>query len=82
MTNTGSVATSDWSAVFSLDSTSIYTIWNLDTTGPTGNPTVSPNASWSQVIAPAASSYSLGFCADRPPGSNALPSQLLVNGIY
>jgi hypothetical protein len=75
VTNHGSVATSDWSAEFNLNGTVIYDIWNLDTTGPSGTVTMSPLHSWGQVIQPEASSYSLGFCANRPGGGTARPDE-------
>lgn len=82
VTNPNTVATTDWSATFNLNGTTITGIWNLDTTGFTGSVTVSPQEPWSQVIAPGGTSHSLGFCANRPSGSSALPSTPVATGIF
>jgi hypothetical protein len=75
VTNTQAAPTSDWVATVNLNGTSIdpNNIWNLDATGFSGTVELSPIHSWGQVIDPGQSSYSMGFCGIRPPGSGSLP---------
>jgi hypothetical protein len=82
ITNPNTVPTTNWSASFNLNGTSIYTIWNLGSTGSTGPITVTPTADWSRVIPAGGTSHSLGFCANRPGGGSALPSTPVVVGSF
>jgi cellulase/cellobiase CelA1 len=76
ITNTGTTATADWVAVLELNGAMIKSynqadIWNLDSTGLSGSIAVSPQTPWAQVIQPGQTSYSLGFCAERPQGDTS-----------
>jgi hypothetical protein len=82
VTNPNTVPTTDWTATFNLNGATVYDMWNMDRTASTGPITVSPLLPFGQVIAPGASTHSLGFCANRPPGSSALPSGLVVTGVF
>ena len=80
--NPSAVPTTNWSATVNLNGTTITSLWNLATTGNSGSPTVTPQASWGQVIAAGGNSHSLGFCGSRPPGSTALPSGIVATGTF
>jgi predicted outer membrane repeat protein len=82
VTNHASAPTVDWSATFSLKGTEIYNIWNLDSITTVGIVIASPSAAWSQVIPAGGTSHSLGFCANRTSGGNALPSTPVVTADY
>ncbi len=74
--------TTNWSAAFNLNGTTIYDKWNINTSASSGSITVTPFAGW-RVIAPGASTNSLGFCANRPAGNTtALPTGLVVTGTF
>ncbi len=71
--NTQPASTTTWAASFALNGTNIYDIWNLDLTIDGGSASVTPIGAWASEIGPGQTSYSLGFCATRPNGGNALP---------
>lgn len=82
LTNTGTKPTVDWSAEFNLRGTTIYNIWNLNATGATGTVEVKPTADWNRVIAPGASSFALGFCANRASAGTARATDLAAVGTF
>lgn len=83
-TNTTSETINDWSATFNMNGTSIdpTNYWNIETTGFSGEVTISPIHPWGMVVQPGASIYSHGFCAQRPPGNNSLPSNPVVDATF
>jgi cellulase/cellobiase CelA1 len=82
VTNAQAQATIDWSASFNLNGTVISGVWNLGLAQSGAMATVTPLDAWSRQIAAGQSSHSLGFCAARPSGGNALPSSLSVLGAF
>jgi microsomal dipeptidase-like Zn-dependent dipeptidase len=73
VTNTQAQSTSTWTATFSLNGATMANFWNLEVAVSGGVATLTPAEEWAAVIAAGNSSYSLGFCANRPNGGNALP---------
>ncbi len=82
VTNPSTQPTIDWTASLNLNGSTIYDIWNLDTTANSGNVTMTPNEPFAHVIPPGGASHSLGFCANRPSGSSALPTSIVVTGMF
>lgn len=73
VTNNAPLATSDFSVSFDTNASTLYTSWNAAFSGASGVVSVTP-LSWNRVIAPGATSSSIGFCANRStPGSGVLP---------
>jgi hypothetical protein len=81
VTNSTSLTTSTWFATLNLQGATINQIWNLSASSTTGSPTLTPIA-WAAELDPGESTHSLGFCANRPSGSSALPSGLAVTGTF
>jgi len=82
ITNPNSAPTTNWSASFNTNGATIYDDWSVNRTASTGSVTMTPSEPWAHVIAAGGTSYSLGFCANRPSGSNALPSTPVVTGVF
>jgi predicted outer membrane repeat protein len=82
VTNGNTAPTTNWSVTLNTNGTQIYNIWNLTATGASGQIVATPTAQWSRVIAPGASSHSLGFCANRPGGGTALPTVVGASGQF
>lgn len=82
ISNPFSIATVDWSSVVNLNGTTVYDMWNLNRTGSTGNPTITPGTPWAKIVPAAGSSTGLGFCAYRTAGSNAAPSSVVVTASF
>jgi hypothetical protein len=82
ITNPNSTPTTDWSASFNTNGTTIYDAWSVNRTASTGSITMTPSEPWARVIPAGGHSYSLGFCANRPAGSSALPSTPVVTGVF
>jgi cellulase/cellobiase CelA1 len=81
VTNTTALPTTNWSAALNLNGATIFDIWNLESTSLTGTPTLTPEP-WAGELDPGEATHSLGFCANRPSGSSALPSGLAVTGEF
>jgi len=81
ITNPNSSPTTDWSASFNTNGTTIYDAWNVNRTASTGSVTMTPNQPWARVIPAGGTSNSLGFCANRPAGNHALPSAPVMTGV-
>lgn len=71
LTNEGTEATTSWQAVIDMQGTQISNLWNANFTSTTGQVTLTP-LSWNSVINPGETNQSIGFCATRPAGGNAL----------
>jgi hypothetical protein len=82
ITNPGSTPTTDWSAAFSTNGTTIYDAWNVNRTASTGSVTMTPSQPFARVIAAGGTSNSLGFCANRPSGNHSLPSTPVATGVF
>jgi cellulase/cellobiase CelA1 len=74
ITNVGTASTEGWNVTLDTRGTSIYTAWNGDVSGTTGNVTAAPNQPWNIELAPGDSTDSVGFCASRPSGNTSMPS--------
>lgn len=77
LTNEGTVPTSSWQAVIDMQGTEIQNLWNANFTSTTGQVTLTP-LSWNSVINPGETNQSIGFCATRPAGGNALATLVSV----
>ena len=74
VTNTGAQATTSYTLTLNTGASTINAQrWNGTFSASTGNVTVTP-AAFHKVIAPGATDTQMGFCADRPSGSGALPT--------
>lgn len=73
VTNNGTSATPSWTAIVNTQQSSIYSSWNGVFTGSSGEVTIRP-VSWNSVIPPGQTITSVGFCANRNPGTNNLPT--------
>jgi hypothetical protein len=78
LTNHGTEATTGWEAVMDLRGTEIVDLWGAELTATSGETTLS-SLGWSSVIQPGETSRSVGFCASRPLGGNALPRLISVS---
>jgi cellulase/cellobiase CelA1 len=79
VTNTGNAASITWSAVINTQQSTIYTSWNGTFSGSSGQVTVRP-LSWNSIIQPGETITSIGFCANRNPGTNNVPTVVSVTG--
>jgi hypothetical protein len=79
VTNSGTRASTTWSALINTQQSTIYTNWNGGFSGASGQVTVTP-LSWNAVIQPGQTMTSIGFCANRNPGTNNLPTVVSVTG--
>jgi hypothetical protein len=79
VTNTGTLASTTWSAVINTQQASIYTNWNGTFSGASGQVSVTP-LSGHAVIQPGQTIASVGFCANRNPGTNNLPTVVSASG--
>ncbi len=71
--NTNTTATTSWSVVVDTGSSVVTQSWNpTNISGPGAHTFAS--AGWNAAIAPNATYNQSGFCANRAPGSSALPS--------
>lgn len=80
--NPTSEATSTWSAEFDLNGTSIFSIWNLNASGSSGQVSLTPTEEWNSEIPAGGTSHSLGFCATRPSTGNVLPTAPVVTASF
>lgn len=69
VTNTGTGPTMTWQATVNTQQSTIYDTWNGSFMGTTGSVNISPTW-WNSVIAPGQTISSVGFCANRFPGTN------------
>ena len=67
VTNEADEPTTTWTATIDTNGATIFTSWNADFTGNSGEIGLTP-LSWNSVIAPGATISSVGFCANRAPG--------------
>jgi hypothetical protein len=77
ITNNGSAATSSWTAVVNTNQSTTYVSWNGVFTGTSGAITIRP-VSFNSVIQPGQTITSVGFCANRNPGTNNLPTVVSI----
>jgi hypothetical protein len=77
ITNNGAAATSTWTAVVNTNQSTRYVSWNGMFTGSSGAMTIRP-ISGNSVIQPGQTITSPGFCANRNPGTNNLPSVVSI----
>jgi hypothetical protein len=88
LTNLGTSATSAWSVTVAKNGTTIYDSWNTTRTDNGSSVTLraagsAPGNNWMRVLAPGASSHSLGFCATRSnPSSGAVGSVVSTTVAY
>jgi hypothetical protein len=57
-------------------------MWNATRSGDSGIITATPTIASSLVLAPGAEDETIGFCANRNPGTHALPSLVSANGTF
>ena len=79
VTNSGTVASTTWSTVINTQQSTIYTSWNGNFSGGSGQVTVTPQSGFA-VIQPGQTITSVGFCANRNPGTNNLPTVVSATG--
>jgi hypothetical protein len=77
ITNNGTAATSTWTAIVNTNQSSIYVSWNATFSALSGPVTIRP-LNWNSVIAPGQTITSVGFCANRNPGTNNLPTVVSI----
>jgi len=77
--NDGSVPTSTWSASIDVGTASLTTLWNASYATSGGVVTVTPHT-WHTTVQPGATDSYVGFCAQRPPGSTAMPAVIAASG--
>lgn len=75
-------ATSSWFATVDLNGATIDSYWNLNISGSSGTVTMTSAQGWGQEIAAGGNTYSLGFCANRPPGNTSLPEAPVVTATF
>lgn len=74
VTNPTATATTSWSLVINTGDSSVYDSWNPDDAYfGTGNHSATPTQTFQKVIPPGGTNSSLGFCANRAPGTTTLP---------
>lgn len=73
-----------WNVQVNIPQATTYTTWNGFFTANTGLATIFPagNNNFNFKIEPGATDNSIGFCANRNPGTGALPSVLNATGQY
>lgn len=79
LTNEGGQATSSWQAVIDVQDTVIDNLWNAHFTAATDQVTLTP-LSWNSAINPGETNQSIGFCASRPAGGNAVATLVSTTG--
>jgi cellulase/cellobiase CelA1 len=79
VTNSGTAASTSWSAVINMQQSTMYSSWNGNFSGASGSITSTP-LSWNAVIQPGETITSIGFCANRNPGTNNLPTVVTATG--
>jgi hypothetical protein len=79
VTNSGTVGSTTWSTVINTQQSTIYTSWNGNFSGGSGQVTVTPQSGFA-VIQPGQTITSVGFCANRNPGTNNLPTVVSATG--
>ena len=83
VTNANATPTVNWNASLNTNQSTIYTSWNATFTGTSGAISVSPNLASNQVIDPAETDGSIGFCANRNvPGGGQLPFVTGATGAF
>jgi hypothetical protein len=80
--NNAFVPTINWSVIVTIPQATTFTTWNGNFSLNTGTVTVSPSFSWNQVIPALGTDNSIGFCANRTPGTSALPSVSSATGTF
>ncbi|HEX2734196.1 MAG TPA: cellulose binding domain-containing protein [Polyangiaceae bacterium] len=80
--NSGGVPTTSWSVVVNLQGTTRTQGWNAAFSGNTGTITLTNNQAFNASIPAGAVNYdpSVGFCADRPVGSNTVATVVSASG--
>ena len=81
ISNPTATATSSWNAAVDTMGATIYSSWNGTFTGTTGMVSIT-HVGWNSVIAAGGIDRSVGFCANRPAGSTALPVFVGVSGTF
>lgn len=71
ITNAADLRTSSWTIVLDMNGTSIDHLWNANRSGNTGDVVLTP-LSWNARIRPGETNTSIGLCASRPSGTNAV----------
>jgi Ca2+-binding RTX toxin-like protein len=83
VTNTHDVPTTNWTATFNTNQSTIYTSWKGNFMGSSGSVTVTPALAANQVIDPSETDGSIGFCANRSvSGSGTLPFVTSASASY
>ncbi len=67
VTNESDAATTSWTAAIELNGATIYTQWNGNFSGNSGEVNITP-VGWNSVIAAGGTNSSVGFCANRAVG--------------
>jgi hypothetical protein len=82
--NNALAPTINWNVELDIPQATTFTTWNGFFTASTGLVTVFPagNDNYNFQIQPGATDNSIGFCANRNPGTSALPSVLNATGQY
>jgi hypothetical protein len=75
LTNAGSAPTAGWNVTAALNGTTLANSWNAAFTVNAGVLTIASNQAWNSSVPAGAVHHdvSVGFCANRPSGSTALP---------
>jgi hypothetical protein len=83
VTNASTTPTISWTATVNTNQTTIYTSWKATFLGTSGSVTVTPSLPANQVIDPAETDASVGFCANRNvPGGTQLPFVTSASGVF
>jgi len=79
--NAASSPTQGWAVSLEVPQASIYTSWNGDFSSSTGSVVVEPHT-YLRTLQPQSSTSDIGFCANRVPGSSALPVVVDTTATY
>ena len=80
--NNAFVPTINWSMTVNIPQATTFTTWNGSFSGSTGAVTITPTLAASQTIPAFGKDNNIGFCANRNPGTSALPTITGITGTF
>jgi cellulase/cellobiase CelA1 len=82
VTNESTAIATSFTVTLDTNQSTIYSFWNGNFSGSSGEIEVTPCCPWNSSLAPGETDSSLGFCANRAVSGNALPLVIATSGAF
>jgi cellulase/cellobiase CelA1 len=82
VTNGTSTSTTNWVVTLNTNNSTIFSSWNGNFSGNSGQITVQASQSWGQVLGAGQTIESIGFCANRNASGSNLPTVVSASATF